>query len=209
MLSFFGLAFLIYIVLVYLFSYFSFFDPEYFLFFSSTALFCMLSYFFNSFVESAIKTKYDIQLSRLVALTLQLEILDKFVSDFYTHFNFNDFLSILDAKVDELDFSISLYFNDDETFDTLVESLYTIILNQNFVLSLNFINFSDLLVYNEVYESLILMLIQDPWRWKRRARINKSFSFGKYFKTSKKYPAVAWPIKPEDYKIPREAYFDL
>jgi hypothetical protein len=194
----------LYIVLVYMFSYFYFFDPEYFLFFSSTALFITFSYFTNSFVESAIKAKYDIQLSRLILFVSHLEVLEKFVTEFHTNFNFFNFFSLVDAKIDEIDSEIFTYFNNDETLDILIDNLYAAFLIQNFTVSSTFSNSVELLTYNEAYETLILMLIQDPWRWKRRTRINKSLLFNKYFKTSKKYPVVAWPLKPGEYKIPRD-----
>jgi hypothetical protein len=200
----FSITILLYIVLIYLFSYFCFFDPEYFLFFSSTALFLTFSYFTNSFVESVIKSKYDIQLSRLILFVSHLEVLEKFVTEFHLNFNFFNFFSLVDAKIDEIDSAIFDHFDNDETFDILTENLYATFLTQNFILSSTFSNSVELLTYNEAYETLILMLIQDPWRWKRRARINKSLAFNKYFKTSKKYPVVAWPLKPGEYKIPRD-----
>jgi hypothetical protein len=201
---FFNFAIIFYVTLTYFFSYFSFFDPEYFLFFSSTALFVTFSYFLNSFVESAIKSKYDIQLNRLTTFVFQIEVLNKFIEDFHSNFNLFNFFMIVDSKIDEIDSEFFAYFDNDETFDILTETLFASFLTQNFVLSTNFANFSELLVYNEAYETLILILIQDPWRWKRRARIVKSLPFNKYFKTSKKYPAVAWPLKPGEYKMPRD-----
>jgi hypothetical protein len=200
----FSLVVPLYIVLVYLFSYFCFFDPEYFLVFSSTALFITFSYFINSFVESAIKAKYDIQLSRLILFVSHLEVLEKFITEFHPNFNFFNFFSLVDAKIDEIDSDVFNHFDNDEMLDILTENLYATFLTQNFILSSAFSNSVELLTYNEAYETLILMLIQDPWRWKRRARISKSLAFNKYFKTSKKYPVVAWPLKPGEYKIPRD-----
>ena len=194
-----------YLLATFLFTKFSFFDPEYFLFFSSTALFLSISTFVNSFLESSISAKYDLYISRLEKVTTHFDELSDFLSSLESNFfsNAENFFLLIDSKLLELNSSFSNLF-DDEYENAVFENLYIAELRGVAENSIASSNFFSTLNYSEFYETLILFIIQDPWRWKRRPRITKSFAFNKHFKTSKKFPAVAWPLKPGEYKLPRD-----
>lgn len=196
---------LVYFFIILLFTNFSFFDPEYFLFFSSTALFFSISSFINSFLESAISAKYDNYIVRLEKVTLNLDEMNNFLSNLENSFfsNLETFFLLSESKLLSLNDSFSELFTD-EFEEILFENFHNnelMMVSDSILISSNFFNQLD---YSEFHDSLIFFIIQNPWSWKRRPRANRSVAFNKYFKTPKKFPAVAWPLKPGEYKLPRD-----
>jgi hypothetical protein len=203
--SLFSIVIVFYLSCVYIFSKFYFFDPEYFLFFSSTVLFYVISTFINSFLNDLIISKYDIQLVRFEKISANLFELNTFstkIDEIFSQAVLEN-IFLFESKFDQLDLEFSMLNSNDEFVENSLESHFKNLLVEAVQISVNFSTITFKLSYNEFYQNLFIKLVQNPKVWRRRQKLSKSIGFSKYFKTSKKFYAVAWPLKPGEYKIPR------
>ncbi len=193
-----------YIIAIFFFSsiFFSF-DAEYFLFFSSLVLFLLVSSTINSFFESLIKARYDVYTKKLKYSSFILSKNFTYASNLEEFFKaYETFIVNCATFFDSSYQDIETLLETEEFFEINQSQTFTKVLHTSSLISSQESQIFITLNFNSFYETLLLFLIQDHWRWKRRARISRTVQFKKPFKTPKKFPAVAWPLKPGEYKAP-------